>query len=129
MEFSELVKLAEEIICPPYEWRIGCITCNALACRRVDGIPYDKSGPIHYWFIEACLIRKDTHHDTLERGYGGKNIFPHTYSVDNVIKRFFVAARDYSEHEVREAFKWRGKRVLSPHMPLETLWEVMGDDI
>lgn len=128
MEFSELDKLAEEVTCPPYEFRIGCITCNALTCQQVDGVA--RAGtPIHYWFVEACLVRKDTHHDTLTRGYGGKVIFPHVYSADNAIKRFFVAARDYSEHEVREAFKWRGKRVLSPHMPLEQLWETMGDDI
>jgi hypothetical protein len=45
---------------------------------------------------------------------------------DVVVKRFFVACRDYAEHEVREAFTWRGRRVLGPHVPLQTMWEALG---
>lgn len=112
--WDDLCNLWKDVECLPFEFEIGCHACG-LVC---------KGDPDHLWFVEACLKRLDTDTQQWGRGRGGRIYFDQTTSYDTVVKRFFVAARDYGEHEVREAFKLRGKKVLGPHTPIEKLVEV-----
>ncbi len=118
--FSDLALIRHEVRCLPFEFRVGCFTCGPSQC--LGDVDQD-----HTWWVEACLVRKDTHSDTLERGYGGRIAVAKHHGRDAVIKKFFVAARDYAEHEVREAFKWKGRRVLGPHIPMDHLYEAAGE--
>ncbi len=112
--WGDLCYLWKSIECPPFEFEIGCAECG-LEC---------SGNPDHLWYVEACLMRTDTLDGTYSRGRGGRIYFDSTTEYDTVVKKFFVAARDYAEHEVREAFKWNGKRILGPHTPIFRLAEV-----
>lgn len=79
--------------------------------------------------LRAKLWRKDTDTGEMGWGYGGTQIVignghDSSPTVDQIGKRCFVAARDYSEHEIREAFTYKGRRVLDPHQSIENLWEI-----
>lgn len=104
--FDDLRTIHREVTCAPFEYRVGIFTEDL------------------FW-VEASLVRKDAYRgDTLTRGYGGKLLIPAHVSEDTAVKTFFVAGRNYAEHEVRESFEWRGKRVLGPHIPLTSMLEI-----
>lgn len=123
--FSELVQLHSEInaglLEQRFEFRIGCFQCGANQCWN------ENPSYSHDWWVEACLVRKDTHSDMIERGYGGKIAIPMSASRDVAAKKFFVAARDFAEHEIREGFTWKGKAILGPHIDLDTMWEAIDE--
>lgn len=77
--------------------------------------------------LQACLWRMDTDTGAWGWGYGGLQFIPEDATEDAIIKRCFVAARDYSEHEVREAFTYKGRRVFDPHQSIASLWEISRD--
>lgn len=119
MTFRDLVLIQKEVCCPPFEFRVGCFECGPLTC-----LAFDDQAWKHTWWVEACLVRKDSVTDVVERGYGGPIAVSSLSTRDAMVKKFFVAARDYAEHEVREAFEWKGHKVLGPHIPLDDLWEI-----
>lgn len=137
LEFGMVLKLAEEIECDPYVFRVGCDQCilhyEQSPLFLADDVPrHPVTGTItnpdcsytdHTWFVQACLWRKDTEMGEYGWGLGGKILLNSDGTLGELAKKFFVAARDYSEHEVREAFKYRGRRVLGPHISLDMLWE------
>lgn len=114
MRYGDLLQLMKEIECEPFEFDVGCNECGLVCSGALD----------HLWWIEATLQRPDTHTGLLSIGRGGRIYIVQDCSRDTVIKKFFVAARDYAEHEVREAFHWRGKRILGPHVAISDLWEI-----
>lgn len=138
--FVDLLKLAQDIECEPYVFRIGCVQCiraltqtletpERLAKTHQTGAPtnVDCDNLNHTWFVQACLKRPDTETGVRGWGFGGKIMVSSIMSKGEIGKKFFVAARDYAEHEVREGFLYRGRRVLGPHIDIDTLWEVAED--
>lgn len=75
-------------------------------------------------FIQAKVWRFDVYSKEWGYGYGGVQVVTDDMTEDAIIKRCFVAVRDYAEHEVRENFLWKGRRVFDPHQPLQNLWEI-----
>jgi hypothetical protein len=76
--------------------------------------------------LRSSLVRQDTYSREWGTGYSGPFLLTADMSDDVIAKRFYVAAASHAEHEVREAFLWRSKPVLGPHVPLRLLWEVLG---
>lgn len=134
--FDELLLIADEISCPPYEYRVGCKQCiqEMLAATRTDIRVHPTIGAVanetcdrpifHTWFVQACLWRTDCDSGEDGWGYGSQLMVVSMMSVDEIVRKFFVAARDYAEHEVREAFEYRGRKILGPHIGVHSLWEV-----
>lgn len=105
--------IIKEIRCGPYEFEVW---------------PLGQS----IYGLHAMLYRQDSNTGQWGWGFGGVQVLhgngqPDSPSVDNIVKRCFVAARDYSEHEVREAFTYKGRRVFDPHQSVENLWEISRD--
>lgn len=119
LSFKEIEELYFEVECAPYELFLGCDQCadEFLPCHTEE----------HTWFIQAMLWRQDADTKEWGWGHGSKYIVDPNMSVEELVKKFFVACRDYAEHEVREAFKWRGRRVLGPHVSLSDLWIATGE--
>lgn len=136
--FSDITKIAnEEIECPPYVFRVGCFECirdlttrsiryaDDLQLHPITGTVTNHDCPHqgeHVWFVQACLWRADTNNVlAVEWGYGSKiAVSPHM-AHGELVKKFLVAALGYAEHEVREAFQFRGHRIFNPHIPVEAL--------
>lgn len=75
-------------------------------------------------WIQVGTERPDTYTQTMEIGKGGKAYVSEHATHDEVVKKVFGLIMAYVEHETREGFKWRGRRVFNPHVTIEALWSV-----
>jgi hypothetical protein len=76
------------------------------------------------WFLQIQCWRKDVITDEMGLGYGGK-AYPSPHASDSeIVQTIFGLYKGYWEHEARETFQWRGRRVFGPHISTEALWEV-----
>ena len=75
-------------------------------------------------FVQIQCWRMDVITKKEDWGYGGKG-FPSEYATDNeIVQMIFGLYKSYWEHEARETFEWRGRRVYGPHISLDALYEV-----
>lgn len=75
-------------------------------------------------WIQVGTMRPDTYTNKMELGKGGKAYVSEFATHDEVVKKIFGLCMAYVEHETREGFKWRGRRVFNPHVTIEALWSV-----
>lgn len=52
---------------------------------------------------------------------------PDLLTEDGIVQTVFKAIQNAEEHEVRERFRYKGKRVFNPHATVADLLEVCGD--
>lgn len=104
IEIASEVKLAEN-----FHIRVGVDELNGVAGRNYYQIVY--------W-------RKDVITDEYGWGYGGKAYLSEFASDSELVQTIFGLYKGYWEHEARETFQWRGRRVFGPHISTEALWEV-----
>lgn len=75
-------------------------------------------------WIQVGTMRPDTYTGQQELGKGGK-AYVSTYAThDEVVKKIFGLIMAYVEHETREGFKWKGRRIFNPHVTIEALHSV-----
>ncbi len=89
---------------------------DKMRVRLIDS----NTGPIH---VQVGMERPDTYTGNIEMGWGGKAFVSAFCTDDELVKKVFGLALAYSEHELRESFKYRGKRVFGPHISLAALME------
>lgn len=106
--YDRIWEVIQDVDCEPFRFELRWVSLDAFK-------------------IQAVLWRKDTNSGNLGWGYGGNHYIAWDATPDAIVKRCFVAARDYSEHEVREAFTYKGRRVFDPHQSIENLWEISRD--
>lgn len=106
---ARLHKLVEEI-------ELG-MNCEVIVAR-------DHEVPMGRFYFQIKCLRRDVITGEMGYGYGGKAyLSPH--ATDNeLIQTVFGLYKGYWEHEARENFKWRGRRVFGPHISTEALWEI-----
>jgi hypothetical protein len=84
----------------------------------------DQEVPNGRFYFQIACLRKDSFTGEMGMGYGGKAyLSPHS-SDSELVQTVFGLYKGYWEHESRESFKWRGRRVFGPHISTEALWEV-----
>lgn len=117
--------VTQEVAGPPWDLHFDCENCvrartqGWLYCASSFGDERD-----HVYFVQARLWRADTETGNEGWGEGSKIMLSHEMTEGEVIKKCFMAMRDYAEHEVREGFKWKGRRVLGPHISMKALYDV-----
>lgn len=75
-------------------------------------------------FVQIQCWRKDVITGEYGWGYGGK-AYPSEHASDSeIIQMIFGLYKGYWEHEARETFVWRDRRVFGPHISTEALWSV-----
>ena len=75
-------------------------------------------------YLQVRCWRPDTVTGAMAYGYGGKGYLSPFMVKSEVVALAFGLYKGYLEHEARESFKWRGRRVYGPHINVEALWEV-----
>lgn len=60
----------------------------------------------------------------MEFGKGGKAYISEHATEDEVVKKILGLCLAYAEHEIREGFYYRGKRLFGPHISLDALMSV-----
>lgn len=74
-------------------------------------------------FIQIEVIRVDVITGIEGEGRSGK-YYPSVWATDNeIVQAIFGLYKGYWEHEARENFKWRKRRVFGPHISVEALWD------
>lgn len=75
-------------------------------------------------WVQVGTERPDTYTNKLEIGKGGKAYVSPYATHDEVVKKIFGLCEAYTLHEVKEGFKWRGRRIFNPHVTIEALHSV-----
>ena len=74
-------------------------------------------------FVQIACQRVDVITGEEGMGFGGK-AYPSEYASDSeIVQMIFALYKGYWEHEARENFQWRGRRVFGPHISTEALWD------
>lgn len=75
-------------------------------------------------FVQIACWRMDVITKKMDWGYGGK-AWPSVHASDSeIVQMIFGLYKGYWEHEARETFEWRGRRVFGPHISTEALWDI-----
>lgn len=76
----------------------------------------------HREYAQVRCWRPDTYTGQWAWGAGGKGwLSPHMAS-NELIQMIFGLFKAYEEHETREWFRWNGRTVFGPHVPLVAAW-------
>lgn len=76
-----------------------------------------------YYFQIECW-RKDVITGEMGTGYGGKAYLSEYATDSELVQTIFGLYKGYVEHEARETFLYRGRRVFGPHIDVRALWVV-----
>lgn len=82
---------------------------------RVSGT--DSDNPEVQW----AFLGRDADTGTLEWQYGRKYRLSKHMTEGEVVQTMFAAALAAEEHEARESFLYRSKRVFNPHLSIDAL--------
>lgn len=83
----------------------------------------DEHSPGRYYFQIQCW-RKDVITGLYGYGFGGKAYLSPHQTDSELVQTIFGLYKGYWEHEARESFMWRGRRVFGPHISTEALWDI-----
>lgn len=87
-------------------------------------IVIDRDGDAGRFFVQIKCWRMDVITKEMGYGYGGKAYLSPHASDSELVQTIFGLYKGYWEHEARESFMWRGRRVFGPHIATEALWDV-----
>lgn len=76
-----------------------------------------------YYFQITCW-RRDVITGEMGTGYGGKAYLSEHATDSELVQTIFGLYKGYWEHEARETFTYRGRRIYGPHIDANALWEV-----
>jgi hypothetical protein len=79
--------------------------------------------PGRQYFQIRCW-RRDAITGDMGFGYGGKAYLSEHATDSELVGTIFGLYKAYVEHEARETFQYRGKRIFGPHIKVDALWEV-----
>jgi hypothetical protein len=75
-------------------------------------------------YMQVICQRKDAVTGEMGVGKGGKCYLSQFMTDQEIVQNAFGLFKAYEEHECREFFKFRGRRIYGPHISLEALIEV-----
>ena len=93
-----------------------------MSCTLMIG--RDEEMPNGRFYFQVKCWRPDAFTGEGGFGYGGKAYLSEYASDNELIQTVFGLYKGYWEHEARETFKWRERRVFGPHIDTAALWEV-----
>ncbi|QHB37072.1 hypothetical protein QDA00_gp31 [Microbacterium phage Matzah] len=93
-----------------------------MQCRVVVG--HDSEHEPGRLYLQIECYRLDVIAQEMGFGYGGKAYLSPHATDSELIQTMFGLYKGYWEHEARENFEWRGRRVFGPHISTEALWDV-----
>jgi hypothetical protein len=89
-------------------WHLGALKCHECGCN-------------HMTYLQAKMVREDSETGAMGIGGGSKRyISPHT-TPSELVLACMALGRDFAEHELREAFEYKGQKILKPHFDVDQL--------
>lgn len=71
--------------------------------------------------FEVLCWRPDTFTGEHAWGKGGRRAVPESATTSQIVRAMFGAYLAYVEHEAREGFQYRGRRIFGPHIDVDAL--------
>lgn len=93
-----------------------------MECSVVIGRD-EENDPGRFYFQIMCW-RMDVISKEMGHGFGGKAYLSPHATDSELVQTIFGLYKAYWEHEARENFYWKGRRVFGPHMDVNAVWEV-----
>ena len=87
-------------------------------------IKQDAEIPNGRLYFQIECWREDAITGEMGYGYGGKAYLSPHASTSELVQTIFGLYKGYVEHEAREFFKYKGRRIFGPHMSVEALHEI-----
>jgi hypothetical protein len=103
---------------------IGIVDQIDLGMKCRINIGHDDENDPGRYYLQIECIRVDVITGVEGLGYGGKAYLSEHMTDSEIIQVAFGIYKGYWEHEARETFQWKGRRVFGPHISTEALWEV-----
>ena len=94
-------------------------------------IVYPKRG----WFLSVFTNKNERPYlqwqvyptSSKEEAQNGRKWYLSRYMTKSeLVQTAFKAAITFEEHECREMFTYRGRKIFSPHFDIDSLWEISG---
>lgn len=85
---------------------------------KVDG-PSDGR-----WYVQISFLRPDIVTGMPGWGKSGKRYVSQHMCKSEFVAMCMGAVLALEEHEAREMFKYRGRRIFGPHIDVDALWDV-----
>lgn len=102
--------------------RLGRVASDIELAENFDvKLGRDFDGNFYY---QIQCWRKDVVTGEMGMGYGGKAYVNEHLTDSELVQIVFGLYKGYWEHEARETFQWRERRVFGPHISTEALWDV-----
>ncbi len=102
--------ILSEVECEPYDLRVVQVGDARMA-------------------IQARLYREDVETLAMSWGSGGKFYVSPWSTREEIVQKALGACLAYANHEVRERFLWRGRRIFGPHISHDRLWDIAEDTV
>lgn len=93
-----------------------------LGMECVLYVGYDDSGSRYYFQVQCW--RKDVITGEMGYGHGGKAYLSPHMTDSELVQIAFGLYKAYWEHEARETFQWKERRIFGPHIDSQALWDV-----
>jgi hypothetical protein len=87
-------------------------------------IGHDNENEPGRWYFQIQCEREDVITGEWGTGYGGKAYLSEHMTDSELVQVIFGLYKSYVEHEARETFHYKGRRVFGPHVDVNALWEV-----
>ena len=87
-------------------------------------VAQDHEIPEGRMYFQIKFWRKDVITKEMGWGYGGKAYLSPHATRNELVQTIFGLYKSYWEHEARESFLYRGRRVFGPHMDVDAVWTV-----
>lgn len=84
----------------------------------------DHQDPNGRFYFQIRCWREDVITGEMGYGYGGKAYLSPHMTDSELVQIAFGLYKGYYEHEARETFRYKARRVFGPHISVEALWEV-----
>lgn len=117
-EFLAQVKFNPSCVNLDWEWEIKSVAI----LEDVPDMDYGRRlSEEEGWFVRTSFVRPDTNTGEVQRGFGRWEYIASGATESAVVKTCWVLAKMIVEHELMEAFTYKGVRIFDPHHTVEEL--------
>jgi len=105
---------------------------NNLSCEILGNdllIRFENHPDTERMFVQVGAKRKCAYTGEMGEGFGGKYEVSVFSTEDEIVKKVLSGCLAYAEHEIREGFLYKGKRLFNPHMKIDTLMGICEDTV
>jgi|CryGeyDrversion2_2_1046609.scaffolds.fasta_scaffold58243_2 hypothetical protein len=125
--FAEIKAIVDEIQFKDWKFRLEAMWIDdrpEMPLKLYQVNPKGEFIPGHHFFLQVRFLEKDAYEDIIEPQSGRKWLISPHMTKSEIVQTAFKAVLTAVEHEVRDAFKYKGELVFCPHFDVDELIEI-----